>query len=807
MAIGFRAVGARTKADVSVSGSPQSFTMPLGHVATDWLMWVIITDDNTGPVSTPSGWNILGGFAPGSSTSSPYTGRPHVWMFHRIDDGSLGSSASCAFNTSSWPTGDGYVLGFIAAYTGVDQTSPVELVNGTSTTSTAAALAHPTVTTASPNDWLISVRGMVSDNIGLTCTDSVGTDVSRVSEGMTQSSSPSIALFDSNAALTAGLQTQRTTTASNTVTYGSVGVTIAIKPANTAGQATAIAGVATMSFSAKGASTTATSGPWDLCSASGLPTYSFAIDWNGDGNFTASNAMLLLGLMGTGGVDESTQDVISDISITYGRDQNRQLNPAAVGSASFSLINVSRKYSPEWKSSVLYGNLEPARPMRAQVTWGGSTFPLFNGKIDDYNVKADMSDRSVDFTFLDALNDLSRISLSTGVYQTLRTGEIIDVILDEVGWTAGRQLDLGATIVKYWWAEQQDALSAIQDLIKSEGAPAVAYVAPDGTFVFHDRHHRIQNSLSTTAQAVFSQPAVFDCTAPADLGNFDFTPPFQYAHGWRDIVNSVTFDVTERVTDENFTAVWNTEDSITLTSGQTTVVEISTSDPFVNAITPVLNTDYTFTGAGTPVINISRDSGASVRITIVASGGAVTVNNLQLRARAVPVVRNLKIHREDSGSISKHGERTYPDEAPWANANDADAIAGAILLRYAERRPTVDLRVVTQDPTHFLQIVTRTIGDRIHIRNDEMGLDDDFFVERITHSIQRVNQPGHPPVHSVVFGCEKATVQSANPFRFDVRGSGFDQGIFDPINADSPFTAFMFDHSTNGVFDFGVYGT
>jgi hypothetical protein len=136
--------------------------------------------------------------------------------------------------------------------------------------------------------------------------------------------------------------------------------------------------------------------------------------------------------------------------------------------------------------------------------------------------------------------------------------------------------------------------------------------------------------------------------------------------------------------------------------------------------------------------------------------------------------------------------------------NDADAIAGAILLRYAQRRPTVQLRVVTEDPIHFLQVVSRTIGDRIHILNGEMGLDDDFFVERITHQIQRINVPGRPPVHSVILGCEKAGVQSSNPFRFDVRGAGFDQGIFDPIQADNPFTVFVFDTST---FDSSQFGT
>jgi hypothetical protein len=299
---------------------------------------------------------------------------------------------------------------------------------------------------------------------------------------------------------------------------------------------------------------------------------------------------------------------------------------------------------------------------------------------------------------------------------------------------------------------------------------------------------------------------MFDCAAPAVTG-FGFTEPFTYAHGWRDIVNSVRFDVSERRADDDLSVIWSTEDTLNLTNGQSKQIQFSGSDPFLRAVVPVQNTDYTSTGSGVLQITLDRDSGASATLTLTAIGGTVNVQNLQVRAYAVPVQRNTTVTRTDPGSISVHGERAYPDGAPWAGVNDAYDIAGAILLRYAQRRPTVEMRVVTQDPDHFVQILSRTVGDRIHIVNGEMGLDDDFFIERITQTVSRINAPGRPPVHSVVFGCEKALVQQANPFRFDVRGAGFDQGVFDPIQGDGPFTTFMFDDPVNGVFDYGQYGT
>ncbi|WP_086559973.1 hypothetical protein [Streptomyces africanus] len=508
--------------------------------------------------------------------------------------------------------------------------------------------------------------------------------------------------------------------------------------------------------------------------------------------------------------EDVTEDIISEISITYGRDQERQLSPAAVGSAALTLNNSTRKYSPENTASPLYGDLDPARLMRTSVDFNGQTTDLFNGRIDDYNVHADYADRTAEFTFLDALNDLSGIKLSTGVYASMRTGELVNTILDLAGWTAGRDIDQGATVVRYWWAEGADALSAINDLVKSEGPPAVAYVAPDGTFTFRDRHHRLLRTQSRETRATFTGGRLEDCTAgaPAATG-YDFTKPFTYSHGWRDIVNAVTFDVEERTPAASLEAVWTDESTYALAAGQSVQIEVTSSDPFVDAVIPLSGTDITYSASGAAWVwaLLSRRSGASATLTLRAVGGPVTVTAVQLRARPLAVQRTVKVSLTDPGSVTRHGERSYPDSAPWAGPEDAEAIANMILLHYGHRRPTVQLRVTSQDPAHFMQVLQRTVSDRIRIVNEEMGLDSDFFVERVTHTIQRTGQPGRAPVHSVVLGCERDLVTPSNVFTFDVRGAGFDQGVFDLTVADAPGEVFVFDDPVQGQFDRGRLGT
>ena len=74
-----------------------------------------------------------------------------------------------------------------------------------------------------------------------------------------------------------------------------------------------------------------------------------------------------------------------------------------------------------------------------------------------------------------------------------------------------------------------------------------------------------------------------------------------------------------------------------------------------------------------------------VRFESPAQGGVKLVKTytLQRGSYAIPVKRNIKVHREDSGSISKYGERAYPDTAPWANANDAGVYAGFTVPLFA----------------------------------------------------------------------------------------------------------------------------
>lgn len=235
--------------------------------------------------------------------------------------------------------------------------------------------------------------------------------------------------------------------------------------------------------------------------------YTIAVDWAGDGDFD-------------GTYDDVTADVLqrSPVSFSYGRDQARQLAPPKVGSLQMSLCNADRVYSPENPESPIADDMSPAAPVKVETVYQDQLYPLFRGRIDDLDVHPDRDNRSIDITALDLLALLQGTKISTELYQAQRTGTLIGVILDAVGWSGPRDLDLGATFVPWWWLEETDAFQALNDLLVSEGPPSIAYVGPDGTFIFRDRHHRLLREESLEPQASFAASAFGECSPVAGYG-------------------------------------------------------------------------------------------------------------------------------------------------------------------------------------------------------------------------------------------------------------------------------------------------
>lgn len=444
-----------------------------------------------------------------------------------------------------------------------------------------------------------------------------------------------------------------------------------------------------------------------------VPVYAVAIDWDADGNFADT------------GDDVTSRTLLRDgISVGYGRDSARALSPLASGQGAFTLNNESRDYSPLNSSSPLFANLGPGRPVRIQATHASTTYTLFYGQLDDYTVDPERGGRVAKISLVDGLARLRDVTISTPVYSGIRTGEAIDVILDEIGWTAGRDLDSGGTAIRFWWEDGADAWSAIEALVNSEGAPALVSIGADGSFVFRDRHHRLVRSVSTT-----SQTTIRDSGAEPRMSRLD------YSIGWREIVNSVEVDVPVLVPARAAEVVWQSPSVITIDASSTEEIwAVSDDEPFINATAPESGADFDVLAGSVTSVSLSRDSGQSTVISLTAGGSGARVQGLQLQALPLRSTSTVHVSYEDAASVTRFGRRSGAVQAPWAGRYDAAAIARLVVQKRKDRVASADVTLRSGHTTRLTQQLDRDLSDRVTLIETQTGLNGAVHIERISHS-------------------------------------------------------------------------
>lgn len=507
--------------------------------------------------------------------------------------------------------------------------------------------------------------------------------------------------------------------------------------------------------------------------------YTLSVDWSGHGSYGNTLEDLSSYLLDG-----------SELVVTVGREGAQATLHAPSGSMDFQLNNVGREFSPENTASVIAGLVAPGKAARLQKQVGANIYTLLEGVVDRLSVDSSAPAKDVSVSVLDAWGRPGAEKLSTPLYSGLRTGDAIHLILDAIGWSGGRDIDPGATLMPWWWAEGEDAATAVDKLVDSEGPPAIAYVQ-GGVFVFRDRHHRILRANSQTSQGTYTHivPAF---SGPADDFKME-AKTFSYDHGLDQIVNTVQLSVPVR-TAGLFGEVWSSDDPITLTAGETVEIHAEASTAFLDA---TVSSTVEF---GTVSVGQSRTSGQSLVITLAATTNAL-VSRLAVVARPVSVTRSVKVSAIDAGSAARYETRTWPTDLPWANHHDAKAIAQRIVAVYATNRPTVTFTIVGLDDRYLAAMMALKISDRITVRNDVVGVNADFIVERLVHRIKKLQ------LHRLEISAQIADpTQPTNAFTFGVAGKGFNDGKFAIDGIDSATTMFRFDIAGQG-FNQGVFGT
>lgn len=484
------------------------------------------------------------------------------------------------------------------------------------------------------------------------------------------------------------------------------------------------------------------------------------IDWNNDGDWGDTGENVTARVLDRDG-----------ITIRLGRGSARSYDQPNPGEAALSLRNTSRDYSPENSSSPLYGNLVPGRAVIVQATYGGTTYTLYRGYVDDYTVLPNRGERAAQFSCLDGLARLGESKISTPLYAAVRTGTVLGYILDAAGWAGGRDIDAGASIIRWWWEDGTDALTAARRVLAAEGPPALMFIdAGTGNFTFRDRHHRYLRAASTTVQATFNNGGT------AETGSVvAYSQPAAYETGWKDIINTVTGTCDIRAQQAE-TVVWESADWRRIEAGSAITVPVHLNDPVAAAATPAATIDYWANGGVTAALD--RTSGQSLIITFTNGDGVARgIWGLRLRACPVTVVSSETASSTDAASVTAYGTRSGETSAAdftWCDPATGAAVAEILTSRYAQRRNTMRIRVLNASTSRLTQALTRDLSDRIHIDDTELGLSADFHIERIEYAASHAGR-----VLEAVFHAEKAPTAPTAPFTFGANPNGkFGTGRF-----------------------------
>lgn len=483
--------------------------------------------------------------------------------------------------------------------------------------------------------------------------------------------------------------------------------------------------------------------------------YRLSVDFNGDADFLVSTtpadawAAALFLAVASYGVPDPYEDVSSDwrqeplTFVGRGRDQAREYSPPQAGTMEFSLANDDGRYSSANPASPIAGLVLPGRLVDFRASYAGVDYPLFRGYLDVPTELPYMTRQEVHLSALDGLARLKAAKVSTAMYTGIRTDQAIGHVLDAAGWSAtARTLDTGRTTLARWWVDQVDAFTAIRDLTQTEGVGALFYVDAEGDLVFESRHYRLLNSRSTTSQGTLRGAGA----EPVYGSDFEYEP------GLKGVVNACTVPVRSYASTGGAT-VW-TASGLPLTLGPSEVrtLTVSTSaDGFSGAtvsITP-----------GTVGTSLDRTSGKTATLTLTAPAGGATVTALSVTGTTWAISSTQVGHTIDaSTSQATYGVRAFPDEfvPKWVPTTiEAVDFCNAVVGRYKDPRPQVRISLTNGAEERLIQALGREISDRVHVVENSLAfVDDDFFVETITHEVSSGRN------HKTKLSCERAVDQT-----------------------------------------------
>jgi hypothetical protein len=467
--------------------------------------------------------------------------------------------------------------------------------------------------------------------------------------------------------------------------------------------------------------------------------YQFYVDWEGNGSYAEL-------------IDDIT-DYVIEAEWGLGRDYASELSGlSSAGRCRLELINTDGRFNRFNTNSPLYGYLLPGRKMRIIIRTDSGDTTVWRGFLDtitpDPNVHRA---HRAELLATGPLGFISETDVDIGLQSSILTGSAISLILDQANWpTADRLIDNGLITMSDWFPDNVNILTALRDVEGSEGG--FIRESKDGKIIFEQRDARdAKSSIVTMSDANGATYAYVDIEQHDPI---------------KEIYNVVeielkTFEMGDLAVIYETSCLgpieWSYEPDGWENWNWATFI-LSTSSPIHTWVLPDPQDDYEMgyscssTQPAYAVWYGSRRWGSVGTTTaelqfawhpaVTASGyvADIAVSGYPL-VESDPVILTV----EDADSIEAYGRRVWPVNAPFLPDQDtANTYLNYILAKYKDPYPILTIEFDAKRNTSLLDLArTVDLSDKITVISNpttKLGINDDFFVERISQRVSHGNK-------------------------------------------------------------------
>lgn len=497
-------------------------------------------------------------------------------------------------------------------------------------------------------------------------------------------------------------------------------------------------------------------------------TYDWMVDFNANGTFGDAN-------------EDITADVLRS-EWRMGRDYASQLTGKSRGGR--MILNLDNhtnagKYNSFNTASAIYGSILPGRKVRLRATDGTGTVTLWQGFLDRINPQVPVG--AARLALFEAVGPLIFVGqpwndVFLEMVTNELTGTVVNGLLDMVDWPAGdRDVDAGkSTIRRRRFGGPQARVSVLDSLHRIEETEnGFLHESLDGKVIFEDRDRRLK------APYTVSQVTVSDAPGAGEIVYSKITQGDPLKQIFNLFQTTIQLDTVGAV-QVLWTMFVDATDTYVILPGQTrqVIAAFAADEDVITGVnawtTPVATTDYT---ANSLADGTGTDLTASIGVAVTKLANRMEINLTNnhaslpafitfLQARGTPITRRnpVLVLAQDATSIGKYGRRIWPIPAELVrDSQEGEDWVNWLLSQYKDPRPVLSVTIwANRDATHLSHVLRRKVSDRITIvasgSNTQLGINQDFFIETVHHTIDQNH------LHWVTWECSGIPGSGGFPF-------------------------------------------